>query len=139
MQKPMEERGENGRKHVVKKNAGQNALKTHEEDVWENTMKLQEDMITIRGNHPKSTGKWRKPERMQGTNRDDAVKMLTKYSGSAGECDNNQSKWWKKSSENDGDGGAIKKSNRPCFYAKQGLVVLKMRMSLDQRSIYIYM
>ena len=33
---------------------------------------------------------------------------------------------------------AIKKSNRPGFYAKQGLVVLKMRMSLDQR-VYIYM
>ena len=43
------ERGENGRKHVIK-NAGQNTLKTHEEDVLENTMKLQEDMITIRGN-----------------------------------------------------------------------------------------
>ena len=35
-------------------------------------------------------------------------------------------------------GLATKKSNRPGFYAKQGLVVLKMRMSLDQRSIYIY-
>ena len=32
VQKPMEKRGENGRKHV-KKNAGQNTLKTHEEDV----------------------------------------------------------------------------------------------------------
>ena len=49
MQKPMEERGENDRKHVVK-NAGQkNILKTHEEDVLENTMKLEENMITIRG------------------------------------------------------------------------------------------
>ena len=35
VQKPMEERGENDRKHVVK-NAGQNILKTHEEDVLEN-------------------------------------------------------------------------------------------------------
>ena len=42
-----------------------------------------------------------------------------------------------KQSENQGDGGAIKKSNRPGFYAKQGLVVLKMRM-LDQRSMYIF-
>ena len=49
VQKPMEERGENDRKHVVKKNAGQNILKTHEEDVLENTMKLEENMITIRG------------------------------------------------------------------------------------------
>ena len=48
VQKPMEERGENDRKHVVK-NAGQNILKTHEEDVLENTMKLEENMITIRG------------------------------------------------------------------------------------------
>ena len=43
-----------------------------------------------------------------------------------------------KLSENEGDGEAIKKSNQPGFYAKRGLVVLKMRMSLDQRSIYIY-
>ena len=43
-----------------------------------------------------------------------------------------------KPSENEGDGWAIKRSNRPGFYAKQGLVVLKMRMSLDQQSIYIY-
>ena len=41
-------RGENDRKHVVK-NAGHNILKTHEEDVLENTMKLEENMITIRG------------------------------------------------------------------------------------------
>ena len=46
-------------------------------------MKLQEDMITISGNRAKSLGKWRKPERMLGTNRDDAVKMLEKYSESA--------------------------------------------------------
>ena len=56
VQKPMEESRENGRKHVTKK-AGQNTLKTHEEDVLENTMKLQEDMITIRGNRAKSIGK----------------------------------------------------------------------------------
>ena len=43
-----------------------------------------------------------------------------------------------KPSENAGGGEGIKKSNRPGFYAKQGLVVLKMRMSLDQRSIHIY-
>ena len=48
MQKLMEERGENDRKHV-EKNAGQNTLKPHEEDVLENTMKLEESMITIRG------------------------------------------------------------------------------------------
>ena len=48
VQKPMEERGENDRKHV-EKNAGQNILKTHEEDVLENTMKLEESMITTRG------------------------------------------------------------------------------------------
>ena len=48
VQKPMEERGENDRKHVVK-NAGQNILKAHEEDVLENTMKLEENVITIRG------------------------------------------------------------------------------------------
>ena len=48
MQKPMEERGENDRKHVVKK-CWTNILKPHEEDVLENTMKLEESMITIRG------------------------------------------------------------------------------------------
>ena len=40
-------------------------------------------------NHAKSLGKWRKPGRMLGTNHDDAVKMLEKYSESAGKCDNN--------------------------------------------------
>ena len=47
--KPMEERGENDRKHVVKKCWTKNILKTHKEDVLENTMKLEENMITIRG------------------------------------------------------------------------------------------
>ena len=80
----------------------------------ENTMKLQENMITIRGNrtkspgkrtktermlgtnHGKSLGKWRKPERLLGANHDDAVNMLEKYSESAGKCDNNERKWCKK-------------------------------------------
>ena len=70
-------------------------------------------------NHAKSLGKRRKPERTLGTNHDDAVKMLEKYSESAGKCDNNQRKMVQKPSENEGDGGAIKKSNRPGFYAKQ--------------------
>ena len=48
VQKAIEESGENGRKHVIKK-AGQNTVKTYEEDVLENTMKLEENMITIRG------------------------------------------------------------------------------------------
>ena len=57
-------------------------------------MKLQENMITIRGNRTKSPGKrtktermlgtnrgkslgkWRKPERMLGANHDDTVNML---------------------------------------------------------------
>ena len=78
-------------------------------------MKLQENMITIRGNrtkspgkrtktermlgtnHGKSLGTWRKPERMLGANHDDAVSMLEKDSESAGKCDNNRS-------ENEGDG-----------------------------------
>ena len=46
-------------------------------------------------NHAKSGGKWRKPERMLGTNHDDTVKMVEKYSESAGKCDNNQRKWCK--------------------------------------------
>ena len=83
----------------------------------ENKMKLQENMITIRGNraksigkwrkpegmlgtnHAKSIGKWRKPERMLGTNHDDAVKMLEKYHESAGKCDNNQRKLCKNQRE----------------------------------------
>ena len=89
-------------------------MKPHEEDVLENTMKLEENMITIRGNrtkspgkrtktepmlgtnHGKSLGKWRKPERMLGANHDDAVNMLEKHSESAGKCDNNERKWCKK-------------------------------------------
>ena len=43
-----------------------------------------------------------------------------------------------KPSENEGDRGAIKKSNWPGFYAKQCLVVLKVRMPLDQSTEYIY-
>ena len=76
-------------------------------------MKLQENMITIRGNrtkppgkrtktermlgtnHAKSVGTWRKPGRLLGTNYDDAVNMLEKDSESAGKCDNNQRKWCK--------------------------------------------
>ena len=34
-------------------------------------------------------------ERTVRTNRDDAVKMLEKYSESAGKCDNNQRRWCK--------------------------------------------
>ena len=77
-------------------------------------MKLQENMITIRGNRAKSPGKrtktermlgknygkslgtWRKPERMLGANHDDAVNMLEKYSESAGKSDNSERKWCKK-------------------------------------------
>ena len=77
-------------------------------------MKLQENIITIRGNrtkttgkrtktermlgtnHGKSLGKWRKPERMLGANHHDAINMLEKYSESAGKCDNNERKWCKK-------------------------------------------
>ena len=49
VQKPMEERGENDRKHVVRKCWTKPLLKTHEEDVLENAMKLEENMITTRG------------------------------------------------------------------------------------------
>ena len=59
-------------------------------------MKLQENMITIRGNRTKSPGKRTKTERMLGANHDDAVNMLEKYSESAGKCDNNERKWCKK-------------------------------------------
>ena len=72
-------------------------------------MKLQEDMITIRGDRAKSIGKRRKPERMPGTNRDDAVKMLEKYDESAGKCDNNQRKIVQKPAENEGGGWALKR------------------------------
>ena len=77
-------------------------------------MKLQENMITIRGNRAKSPGKrtktermlgknygkslgtWRNSERMLGANYDDAVNMLEKYSESVGKSDNNERKWCKK-------------------------------------------
>ena len=77
-------------------------------------MKLQENMITIRGNRTKSPGKtdenganarnkpWKIPWKMEetgewlGANHDDAVNMLEKYSESAGKCDNNDRKWCKK-------------------------------------------
>ena len=65
-------------------------LKTQEEAV-----ETAGNMITIRGNRTKSLGKRRKPERMLGTNHDDAVKMLEKYSKRVGKRDNNQRKWSK--------------------------------------------
>ena len=56
-QKPME-RGENGRKHVIK-NAGQNTFKTDEEDVLENA--------TV-GKHDNDQTKWCKiPWKMEET------------------------------------------------------------------------
>ena len=60
---------------------------------WKDTVK--ENVITTRIKGAKSVGTWRKPERLLGTNYDDAVNMLEKYSESAGKCDNNQRKWCK--------------------------------------------
>ena len=68
---------------------------------WKDTVKenvittWQENVITTRIKGAKSVGKWRKPERLLGTNYDDAVNMLEKDSESAGKCDNNQRKWCK--------------------------------------------
>ena len=45
-----------------------------------------------------------KPERLLGTNYDDAVNMLEKYSESAGKCDNNQEEMVQKRLETEGDG-----------------------------------
>ena len=85
VQKAIEESGENGRKHVIKK-AGQNTVKIY---------KREESVITTRIKGAKSIGTWRKPERLLGTNYDDAVDMLEKHNESAGKCDNNQRKWCK--------------------------------------------
>ena len=81
MQKPMEERGENGRKHLVTKcwtkhieNRRRGCIGKYNETVG----KHDDDT----GNRAKSIGKWRKAEGILGTNRDDAVKMLEKYSES---------------------------------------------------------
>ena len=52
-------------------------------------------MLVTNTNHAKSVGTWRKPERLLGTNYDDAVNMLEKYSESAGKYHNNQRKWCK--------------------------------------------
>ena len=57
---------------------------------------LAGNVITTRIKGAKSVGTWRKPERLLGTNYDDAVNMLEKYSESAGKCENNQRKWCKK-------------------------------------------
>ena len=68
---------------------------------WKDTLKenvittWQENVITTRIKGAKSVETWRKPERLLGTNYDDAVNMLEKYSESAGKCDNNQRKWCK--------------------------------------------
>ena len=68
---------------------------------WKDTVKenvittWQENVITTRIKGAKSVGTWRKPERLLGTNYDDAVNMLEKYSESAGKCDNNQRKYCK--------------------------------------------
>ena len=72
--KIMQERGENCRKHVVKKcwtkhieNRRRGCIGTYNETVGKHDH-----------DRAKSFGKWRQPERMLGTNRDDAVKMLEK-------------------------------------------------------------
>jgi hypothetical protein len=91
-----------------------NKLKTHEKNIeirgnraksigkyWKDRVKenlittWQENEIIIRIKGAKSVGIWRKPERLLGTNYDDAINMLEKYSESAGKCDNNQRKWCK--------------------------------------------
>ena len=99
VQKPMEERGENDRKHVVKKcwtkhieNPRRGCIGKYNE-TWGKHDNDQRKMLGT--NHAKSVGTWRKPEWLLGTNYDDAVNMLEKYSESAGKCDNNQRKWCK--------------------------------------------
>ena len=47
----------------------------------------QENVITTRIKGAKSVETWRKPERLLGTNYDDAVNMLEKYSECAGKCE----------------------------------------------------
>ena len=99
VQKPMEERGENDRKHVVKKcwtkpieNPRRGCIGKYNE-TWGKHDNDQRKMLGT--NHAKSVGTWRKPQWLLGTNYDDAVNMLEKDSESAGKCDSNQRKWCK--------------------------------------------
>ena len=100
VQKPMEERGENDRKHVVKKcwtkhiESPRRGCIGKYNETWGKHDNDQRKMLGT--NHAKSVGTWRKPERMLGANHDDTVNMLEKYSESAGKCDNNERKWCKK-------------------------------------------
>ena len=97
----MEERGENDRKHVVKKcwtkyieNSRRRYIGEYNE-IWGKYDNDQRKMLVINTNHAKSVGTWRKPEWLLGTNYDHAVNILEKDSESAGKCDNNQRKWCK--------------------------------------------
>ena len=77
MQKPMEQRGENGRKHVIKK-----CWTKHIENRRRGCIGKYTEAAGRHDNDQRKSckipWKWRKPERMLGTNRDDAVKMLEK-------------------------------------------------------------
>ena len=75
VQKPLEERGDNGRKHVIIKRWTKHTENPRRGRVGKYNETA--DMITIRGNRAKSLGKcWKNSE-------------------SVGKCDNNQRKWCK--------------------------------------------
>ena len=81
---------------IIRGNRAKSTGKCWKDTVKENVITTwQENVITTRIKDAKSVGTWRKPERLLGTNYDDAVNMLEKYSESAGKCDNNQRKWCK--------------------------------------------
>ena len=76
-QKPMEERGENGRTHVIKKR-----WTKHPENPRRGCIEKYNETAGRHDNDQRKSckifGKWRKPERMLGTNRDDAVRANAK-------------------------------------------------------------
>ena len=81
---------------TIRGNRAKSTGKCSKDTVKENVITTwQENVITTRIKGAKSVGTWRKPGRLLGTNYDDAVNMLEKYSESAGKCDNNQRKWCK--------------------------------------------
>ena len=90
---------------TIRGNRAKSTGKCSKDTVKENVLTTwQENVITTRIKGAKSVGTWRKPERLLGTNYDDAVNMLEKDSESAGKCDNNQRKWCKNDRKNQGDG-----------------------------------
>ena len=138
VQKPMEERGENGRKHAVRKrwtkhteNPRRGCIgKCNETAGKHNNDQRKSCKITWKMEETGANAR-NKPWQCRKNAGKNTVKVQENVITTKGNGAKTIAKWRRR--------GGIKKSNRLGFYAKQGLVVLKMRMSLDQpRKNYIF-